>query len=124
MAGPAPSWKGEYMITTAEEARKLATEQRAEVSSSYQTCIEDINWAARHGEYSVIFRGELQSQDKKSLKEKGFKLSRYTISLHDYCCKDVYYKISWEKQYTLCERIRNWLNFILRDVTKENGDKS
>ena len=49
MAGPAPSWKGEYMITTAEEARKLATEERAKVSSSYQTCIEDINWAARHG---------------------------------------------------------------------------
>lgn len=120
MAGPAPSWKGEYMITTAEEARKLATEQRAEVSPSYQTCIEDINWAARHGKYSVIFHGELRSQDKKELKEKGFKLSKYTISRHDYCCKDVYYKISWEKQYTLCERIKNWLNFILRGATDES----
>lgn len=120
MAGPAPSWKGEYMITTAEEARKLATEERAKVSSSYQTCIEDINWATRHGKYSVIFHGNLHSQDKKELKEKGFKLSKYTISLHDYCCKDVYYKISWGKQYTLCERIKNWLNFILRGVTDES----
>ena len=120
MAGPAPSWKGEYMITTAEEARKLATEERAKVSPSYQTCIEDINWAARHGEYSVIFHGELRSQDKKELNEKGFKLSKYTISLHDYCCKDVYYKISWGKQYTLCKRIRNWLNSILRGINNES----
>ena len=50
----AAPYEGEYMITTAEEARKLATEQRAEVSSSYQACIEDINWAARHVEKEVI----------------------------------------------------------------------
>ncbi|MFV0616872.1 hypothetical protein ACE418_03045 [Megasphaera sp. WILCCON 0056] len=101
---------------TAEEARKIATQKRLEeieaINPSYQACIEDINWAARQGDYSVIFHGELQSQDKKSLKEKGFKLSRYTILLHDYCCKDVYYKISWEKQYTLCERIKKLLSFI------------
>lgn len=121
MAGPAPSWKGEYMITTAEEARKIATEQQAKVkavSLSYQKCIEDINWAARQGEYSVIFHGDLHSRDKKALKEKGFKLSKYTISLHDYCCKDVYYKISWGKQYTLCERIKKWLNFIFEECNK------
>lgn len=108
MAGPAPSWKEKYMITTAEEARKIATEQQAKVKAvnlSYKKCIEDINWAARQGKYSVIFHGDLHSRDKKALK-KSFKLSKYTISLYDYCCKNVYYKISWEEHKNLWQRIK------------------
>lgn len=41
-------------------------------------------------------------------------------SAQDLLKEDVYYKISWGKQYTLCERIKNWLNFILRGVTDES----
>lgn len=94
------------MITTAEEARKLAKKHILDinaVSIPYQQCMEDINWAANHGQYYTVFLGTLDYEDIKSLKEKGFKISKYTIT-H----LETYYKISWEAHRGLWKLIKEW----------------
>lgn len=99
------------MITTAEEARELAKKHILDinaVSISYQQCMKDINWAANHGQYYTVFLGTLDYEDIKSLKEKGFKISKYTITN-----LETYYKISWEAHRSLWKLIKDTMNKLL-----------
>lgn len=99
------------MITTAEEARILTQKHILDVNAvsiSYQQCLKDIDWAANHGQYNVVFLGTLNRKDIKSLKEKGFRVSKYTITHHDICCVETYYKISWEAHRSLWKLIKEW----------------
>lgn len=84
----------------AEEARALARKYKPDIndiSVSLSRCTKDISRAANNGRYSTVFHGTLNSKDIKLLEEKGFKVSKHTVTYHDICCLDTYYEISWEE---------------------------
>ena len=99
------------MITTAEEARVLTRKHKLDVNAvsiSISQCVQDIHWAANHVQYDTVFLGTLNRDDIKLLKEKGFKVSKYTITYHNICCAETYYKISWEEHVSLWKLIKGW----------------
>lgn len=100
-----------HMIITAEEARALTRKHKLDVNAvsiGLAQCVKDINWAATHGQYDTVFLGTLTRKDVKLLKEKGFSVSKYTITHHDICCVETYYKISWEEHWSLWKHIKEW----------------
>lgn len=101
-----------YMIKTAEEARMLAKMNESDdghVKRLRTQYLGSIQQATNEGKYVLEVHGPFARHEKAALellKENGFTVTKHTDVYDDICCKDVYYRISWEEHKNLWRRIK------------------